>query len=153
MLQRHGGATPPSRYAIHNACTQIHPLVEMYCKWELEEDCSDLHSLMCRFDSEAELETHDLGRSLLMMVRDDNMCLERLPRQPPVLAPTNLFDVFRERLAAADLAIRDLHPQVHGIHTQFELQFNFSIHTQFSATLNVFISNCHGLPCSLFLTG
>ena len=112
MWQRHGRATPPSHYAIHNACTQILPLVEMYCRWELEEDCSDLHSLMCRFDCEAELESHELGRSLLTMVRDDSLCLERLPPEPPVVTPTNLFDVLRERLAAADLAIRDLQPQV-----------------------------------------
>jgi hypothetical protein len=43
----------------------------MYCKWELEEDCSNLWALMLRFDSEADLETHDLGRSLLLMLRSD----------------------------------------------------------------------------------
>lgn len=115
MSRRHGGVAHPSRNAIHNSCTQILPLVEMYCKWVLEEDCSDLNSLMCRFDSEAELQTHDLGRSLLMMVRDDGRCFERLPALPPAVTPTNLFDVLRERLAAADRAIQDLQPQVQGL--------------------------------------
>jgi hypothetical protein len=113
VCRRHAGPAPPSRRAIHDSCTQLLPLIEMYCKWVLQEDCSDLHSLMLRFESEAELQTHEPGRSLLMMLRDDERPLQDLPRQTAVDTPANLFDVLRNRLAAADLAIRELNPQVH----------------------------------------
>jgi hypothetical protein len=62
---------------------QLLPLVEMYCRWELEEDCSDLNALMRRFDSESVLETHELGRSLLLMLRDEDDGLRVLP--PPCI--------------------------------------------------------------------
>jgi hypothetical protein len=91
---------------------QLLPLVEMFCKWELEEDCTDLWALMVRFDSEVELESHELGRSLLSMVCDDADGLENLPRSVPHVATANPFDVVRERLSAAGHAIRDLHQQV-----------------------------------------
>lgn len=113
VCRRHVRLAPPSRRAIHDSCTQLLPLIEMYCKWVLQEDCSDLHSLMLRFESEAKLQTHEPGRSLLMMLRDDEPPLQGLPRQTAVDTPANLFDVFRNRLAAADLAIRELHSQVH----------------------------------------
>ena len=71
-----------------------------------------MHSLMLRFESETELQSHELGRSLLMMVRHDDMGFKNIPRQTVVDTPTNLFDVFRDRFAAADLAIRELRPQV-----------------------------------------
>ena len=58
---------------------QLLPLVEMYCRWELEEDCSNLEALLLRFDSEAELESHELGCALLHMVRDDGGGLPALP--------------------------------------------------------------------------
>ena len=112
VWRQHSGATPPSRRTIRDACTQLLPLIEMYCKWELQEDCSDMHSLMLRFESETELQSHELGRSLLMMVRHDDMGFKNIPRQTVVDTPTNLFDVFKDRLAAADLAIRELRPQV-----------------------------------------
>ena len=92
---------------------QLLPLIEMYCKWELEEDCSNLRALMLRFDSEVELEAHELGRSLLFMVRDDDMGLNSLPQRIRPMSQTNPFDVVRERLSAVGSAIRDLHPQVH----------------------------------------
>jgi hypothetical protein len=57
---------------------QLLPLIEMYCKWELQEDCSNLGELMRRFDDEAELQSHDLGRSMLEMVRDDDVGLREL---------------------------------------------------------------------------
>ena len=80
--------------------------------WELGEDCSDFRSLMLRFDSELELETHELGRSLLSMVRSDDVGLYNL--QPPVarVAQFDPFDALRGRLSAASSAIRGLHDQV-----------------------------------------
>lgn len=91
---------------------QLLPLVEMFCKWELQEDCTDLWALMIRFDSEVALESHELGRSLLFMVRDDANGLDILPGNIPRVVTSNPFDVVRERLAAAGHAIRSLHQQV-----------------------------------------
>ena len=68
---------------------------------------------MLRFDSELELESHELGRSLLFMVRDDDIGFESLSRVVPLATPANPFDLIRERLAAAGSAIRDLHVHVH----------------------------------------
>ena len=112
VLRRHVNLPPPSHHAIHATCMQLLPLVEMYCKWELEEDCSDLQALMFRFDSEVELESHALGRSLLFMVKDDGCGIDSVPRQVPITAPTDPFRQFRERLAAAGSAIRELQQQV-----------------------------------------
>ena len=89
------------------------PLVEMYCKWELQEDCTSLRDLMHRFDSEVELESHELGRSLLFMVREDVELFESLPQHEPLLPQYNPFDLVRERLAAAALAIQDVQQHVH----------------------------------------
>lgn len=89
---------------------QLLPLVEMYCKWSLEEDCTSLHALMLRFDSEADLDSHDLGRSLLLLVRDDAFQTDILPQCNPLPAPVNPF---RERLSTAALAIRGIRHQVH----------------------------------------
>ena len=91
---------------------QLLPLVEMFCKWELQEDCTDLWALMVRFDSEVELESHELGRSLLFMVRDDADGLHILPDSVPHARTSNPFDAFRDRLTAAGHAIRGLHQQV-----------------------------------------
>ena len=69
---------------------------------------------MSRFDSELELETHELGRSLLLMIRDDDdVGLMSMPLPTSVDVLDNPFRDFRERLATAAVAIRDLHPQVH----------------------------------------
>lgn len=84
----------------------------MWLRWELQEECGDLHALMLRFDSERELETHELGRSLLCMLRDEQMGLQSLPRADVVPVRDNPFDLIRDRLAAAEVAIRGLQPQV-----------------------------------------
>ena len=83
-------------------------LVESFCKWELEEDCGDLHALMLRYDSELELESHELGRTLLCMLRSEGVDSECLPRRVAPLARPNPFDLVRERLEAASVAIQDL---------------------------------------------
>ena len=87
----------------------------MYCRWVLQEDCSNLHDLMTRFDSEVELEAHELGRSLLFMIRHDDMGDEGLPRRDAPEASINPFADIRDRLAAVDSSIRSLHVQVHVI--------------------------------------
>lgn len=70
---------------------------------------------MHRFDSELDLETHELGRSLLFMIRDDDMGLHTLPPPASYIAPVNPFDAVCERLAAVELAIRVLRPQVAAV--------------------------------------
>ena len=112
MWRRYAALPLPSHHAIRSTCIQILPLVEMFCKWELEEDCSDLRALMRRFDSESDLETHELGRSLLCMLHDDDMGMHNLPLPVPIPSPANPFDLVRERLAAAGTAIRGLQHQV-----------------------------------------
>jgi hypothetical protein len=87
-------------------------LVEMYCRWELEEDCTSMRNLILRFDSELELESHDLGRSLLAMVRDADEEFQGLPRLDSPLPSTSPFEAVRERLEATQLAIRDLRVEV-----------------------------------------
>jgi hypothetical protein len=95
---------------------QLLPLVEMYCRWELLEDCSNLEALMWRFDSEAELESNDLGRALLFMIRNDEDGLPastpHIQRQEAVDLVPCPFELLRGRLAAAGAAIRTLQPQV-----------------------------------------
>jgi hypothetical protein len=115
VWRRHKGLPRPSHRVLCATCVHLLPLVEMFCKWELQEDCSDLPSLMRRFDSETELESHELGRSLLFMIRNDDMDIHTLPQRVPFDAPVNPFEAVRERLAAAELAIRDLCPQVTGV--------------------------------------
>ena len=78
----------------------------MYCRYELEKDCGNLVALMHRFDSEAELETHDLDRSLLMMLRSDGAGLEICPQRMHFDRPENPFKAIRSRLAAVDLAFQ-----------------------------------------------
>jgi hypothetical protein len=67
---------------------------------------------MLRFDSELELESHDLGRSLLAMVRDANEEFQGLPRLDSPIPSTNPFEAVRERLEATQLAIHDLRVEV-----------------------------------------
>lgn len=117
MWRRHGLLVSPSHNAIHTATTQVLPLVEMFCRWELGEDCSDLRALMLRFDSEVELGSHELGRSLLCMLQDDNVDFDNVPRQTYTPLRVNPFAGVTERLVAAGVAIRDLHAQVHT-HTE-----------------------------------
>ena len=87
---------------------QLLPLVEMYCRWELAEDCSNLRALMLRFDSEEELQSHALGQSLLFMVGHDEDGVDNLPRLDTVEAPIDPFLAVRERLAVAGSAIQGL---------------------------------------------
>ena len=75
-----------------------------------------LQALLLRYDSEAELESHDLGRALLHMVWDDG---DELPQQPsrqfaqePHVVVVDPFQAFREQLAAVDSAFRTLQPHV-----------------------------------------
>jgi hypothetical protein len=74
---------------------QLLPLVEMYCKYELQEDCTSLWRLMVRFDSELELESHELGRSLLFMVRDDATTHDTMPLSIPLVPTSSPFDARR----------------------------------------------------------
>lgn len=104
----------PSHHAIRSACMQLLPLMEMFCKWELQDDCGNLRALVRRFDSEEELGASELGRALLCMVNDDDDGFDSLPRLVRISPPSNPFDEVRERLAAADLAIVGLRPHVHA---------------------------------------
>ena len=111
----------PSHHTIRDTCTRLLPLLEMFCKWELQEDCSDLRALMLRFDSEVVLGSHELGRSLLFMIGHEDVGFDSLPHPPPIEPRINPFDVVRERLAAVDLALHGLHPQVHPSMHSFSL--------------------------------
>lgn len=114
MWRRHPGPRNPSLHALRATCLELLPLVEMYCRWELLDDCIDLRSLMLRFNSEQTLQESVLGRSLLLMLRNDDTGLQILPQCPDFSAPVNPFDAVRNRLAAVDLALRGLHAQVHS---------------------------------------
>ena len=112
VWRRHIHGPPPTQHAIRTTCMHLLPLVEMYCKWELGEDCSDLRGLMHRFDSETELESHELGRSLLCMLRDDEAGLPDAPCHTVHFQATNPFAAVAERLEAARLSILGLHSEV-----------------------------------------
>lgn len=118
VWRRHAARSSPSPHAIRATCMELLPLVEMFCRWELLEDCNDLQGLLERFDSEAELDTHELGRALLFMIRNDKSGLPTSsPKVHPGAPAHNVADPFesvRERLAAVDSAIRTLQPQVLG---------------------------------------
>lgn len=58
------------------------------------------------------MESHDLGRSLLAMVRDDDDEFQGLPRLDSSIPSTNPFEAVRERLEAVQLAIRYLYVEV-----------------------------------------
>ena len=107
----------PSPHVVRTTCMQLLPLVEMFCRWELQEDCSNLEVLMERFESVAELESHDLGRALLCMVRDEDDGFRSYSerRHPPAVpqATVDAFHEVRQRLAAVDIAFQGLQPQVH----------------------------------------
>lgn len=112
VWRRHTSLPPPSPQVVRNTCMQLLPIVEMYCKWELEEDCADLRALVLRFYSEEELGSHELGRSLLCMVRDNKDGLDRFPMHEPTILRANPFDGIRQRLAAVDVAIHGLQSKV-----------------------------------------
>ena len=81
---------------------------------------------MLRFDSEVELESHVLGRSLLFMVNDDAIGNDSVPRLVPITAPADPFQLVRERLAAAGSAIRGLQQQVHPFPINLYVTFNMT---------------------------
>lgn len=112
VWRRHRGPNPPSRHAVRATCMEILPLIEMYCRWELEEECGNLRDLMERFDSQASLETTELGRNLLLMLRDDDVGLQFRTQRQESLAIPNPFAAIRGRLAAVDRAFQGLHAQV-----------------------------------------
>lgn len=106
----------PSRHEVRAKCMQLLPLCEKYCKFVLEDDCSDLRALMLRFDNERELESHELGRSLLLMIRDDDdNGLDRLHSRMQFTVASSPFDAVRAGLAAVDVAFRGIRPQVHAV--------------------------------------
>ena len=113
LWRRFNSACPPSHSALRATFVQLLPLVEMYCKWVLCEECSNLWDLMVRFDSEAELGSHELGRSMLQMLHGDEGGLHIMP--PPLPAPTAVspFAATRATLAAMDVALQTMRPQVH----------------------------------------
>lgn len=112
VWRRLGGVPHPSHHALRATCMQVLPFVEMHCRWELQEECSDLHALMERFDSERELESHELGRSLLFMIRNDDIGYPAMAQSALPQAREDPFALIWERLAAAEVAIQDLQPQV-----------------------------------------
>lgn len=129
-------------------CMWLLPLVEMFCRWELEEDCTSLHALMVRFDSELEWESHELGRSLLAMVRDEDEEYLGLPPLESTIPISNPFEEVRGRLEAAHLAIRELHMEAHTFPyfssmlnllwlLQFDLQDTPCLVFNLSTTLNL----------------
>ena len=61
VWRRHANSPLPSHHMLRTTCMQILPLVEMFCRWELQEDCGNLRALMHRFDSESELQSTELG--------------------------------------------------------------------------------------------
>lgn len=109
VLLMHGNLCGTGMCRFHlpspHARMQLLPLVEMYCTWELEEDCTNLEALMVRFDYVAELESHELGCLLLFMVRHDEDGLHMYSQcDAPPNPIANPFDAVKERLAASDLA-------------------------------------------------
>lgn len=113
LVWRHHVRLPlPSHHVVRTTCMQLLPLMEIYCKWKLKEDCANLRDLILWFDFELELELHELGHSLLFMAWDDDVGLHSLARRVGPSAPANPLDVVKERLAVAGLAVRDSHPQV-----------------------------------------
>ena len=67
---------------------------------------------MIRFDSEAQLQTHVLGRALLLMLRDDDAGLEMPIHRMQFEARVNPFDAIRSRLSALDFAFQGLQRHV-----------------------------------------
>ncbi len=70
---------------------QLLLIMEMFCKYELQDDCNDLRALMLWFDSEVQLQSHELGRLLLSMIAIEGADLECLPRSLPIPPRPNHF--------------------------------------------------------------
>lgn len=144
VWRRHVGLHPPSPQVVRNLCMQLLPLLEMYCRWELQDDRGDLLALMHRFDSETKLESHELGRSLLFMIRNDDAEMGGLPMQARNSPIANPFNAIRERLATVDTAIRDLNAQVH-------IFFGFLLHVGPIRLFDCNLQNYCGQPCVAFV--
>lgn len=115
LWRRFATGRTPSHHSLRAASMQLLPLIEMYCKWELQEDCSNLGELMRRFDNKEELQSHDLGRSMLQMIRDDDAGVHELLPRSRFTPASNPFDAIRSTLAAVDTALQGMQPQVHAI--------------------------------------
>lgn len=157
MWQRHRNSPSPARHVIHASCMQLLPIVEMFCKYELQDDCSDLRALMLRFDSEVQLQSHELGRSLLSMIASEGADLECLPRSLPIPPRPNPFQGVRERLDLAALAILDLNAQVtHAVSSAcmfplaalYELQLGIPF-MFFHCSRHSMLLNPFSVPCEL----
>ena len=114
VWRRHANSPLPSHHMLRTTCMQILPLVEMFCRWELQEDCGNLRALMHRFDSESELQSTELGRSLLCMLEDDDVGFGGFDRQPEHVVRDDPFAGIRDKLAAVGTAIQTLQHQVQG---------------------------------------
>ena len=68
---------------------------------------------MHRFDSQHQLESHVLGRSLLAMLADEGGCFKNAPQEAAITARPSPFDSVIERLAMAASAIRHLQVQAY----------------------------------------
>ena len=114
VWRRFASDSTPSHHAVRATCVQILPLIDMYCKYVLQEDNTNLWGLMVRYDCEADLASHNLGRSMLAMIHDD---YDEAPQivPPRVHRPTSVspFDAIRSTLAAMDVALQTMRPQVH----------------------------------------
>ena len=69
---------------------------------------------MHMFDSELELQSTELGRSLLCMLEDDDVGFGGFDRQPEHVVRDDPFAGLRDRLAAVGTAIQTLQHQVQG---------------------------------------
>ena len=120
----------------------------MFCRYELQEDCGDLEALMRKFDDKLELESHALGRSLFILVRDgdSDVGLEHLSRSTQIEALANPFDALRARLATVDLAIC-------GLHAQVQFTMGFIEHVQLSSIIKWHYANYAPCPvlCNITL--
>lgn len=113
VWRRFASDCTPSHHAVRATCVQLLPLIDMYCKYVLQEDSTNLRGLMVRYDCEADLASHDLGRSMLAMLRDDDDGGPLiLPARVHMAAPVSPFDAIRATLAAMDVALQTMRPHV-----------------------------------------
>ena len=102
--------------SIYATCLHVLPLVEMFCNWEFQEDCSDLKAVMLRYDSESELglmcSDNRFCPCFGMMTEASNTNLETLTSHE-VIDP---FREIRERLANVDATFGALVVQVVASH-------------------------------------
>ena len=65
---------------------------------------------MLRFDSESELRSHELGRSLLCMIQNDNTDFDGVHGLVESAVQANPFTELTARLSAAKVTLRGLQP-------------------------------------------